>query len=211
MKKCNQILIVFLATFQFLFSCSEKNKFKSKIINCKNNVTVYYPPSYNLKAHNPSFAIIKEPTELSKNSDSNKISVDFSSIGDRALAQVVIGENVDLYGTGEVMGDLIRNGKNIKLWNTDNYAYGKDHGQRLYQSHPWVLGVREDGSSFGVIADNTWKMEISLGERISFLSEGPAFRVIIIEKESPQVMKELGNLTGKIALPPLWSLGFPSM
>ena len=67
MKKCNQILIVFLATFQFLFSCSEKNKFKSKIINCKSNVTVYYPPSYNLKAHNPSFAIIKEPTELSKN------------------------------------------------------------------------------------------------------------------------------------------------
>ena len=209
MKKCNQIFLVFLATSQFLFSCSEKNKFNSKIINCENNVTVHYPPNYNLKAHNPSFAIINEPTELSKNSDSNKISVDFSSIGDRELAQVVIGENVDLYGTGEVMGDLIRNGKNIKLWNTDNYAYGKDHGQRLYQSHPWVLGVREDGSSFGVIADNTWKMEISLGERISFLSEGPAFRVIVIEKESPQeVMKELGNLTGKISLPPLWSLGF---
>ena len=52
-------------------------------------------------------------------------------------------------------------------------------------------------------------MEISLGERITFSSEGPAFRVIVIEKDSPQeVMKELGELTGTIELPPLWSLGF---
>ena len=122
---------------------------------------------------------------------------------DRQIAQVSMGDHVDLYGTGEVMGDLIRNGKTVKLWNTDNYAYGKDNGQRLYQSHPWVLGVRSDGSSFGVIADNTWKMEISLGERITFSSEGPAFRVIVIEKDNPQdVMKELGKLTGTISLPP---------
>ena len=104
---------------------------------------------------------------------------------------------------------MIRNGKTVKLWNTDNYGYGKDNGQRLYQSHTWVLGVGENGKSFGVIADNTWKMEISLGERITFSSVGPAFRVIVIEKDSPQeVMKELGKLTGTIELPPLWSLGF---
>ena len=48
------------------------------------------------------------------------------------------------------------------------------------------------------------KMEISLGERITFSSEGPAFKSIVIEKETPQdVMKELGKLTGTISLPPL--------
>ena len=209
MKKSNQLLILFTVFFLFLSSCSEKDILKSTVVNFKSNIAIHYPPNYNPKAHSPSFAIINEPNELLNKSDSNKVNVIFSNIEDRELAQVIIGENVDLYGTGEVMGDLIRNGKNVKLWNTDNYSYGKDHGQRLYQSHPWVLGVREDGTSFGVIADNTWKMEISLGERISFFSEGPAFRVIVIEKESPQeVMKELGNLTGTIDLPPLWSLGF---
>ena len=209
MKKSNQLLLLFTVFFLLLSSCSEKDILKSKVANYKSNISIHYPPNYNPKAHSPSFAILNEPIELLNKSHSNKLNVVFSNIEDRQLAQVIIGENVDLYGTGEVMGDLIRNGKNIKLWNTDNYSYGKDHGQRLYQSHPWVLGVREDGTSFGVIADNTWKMEISLGERISFFSEGPAFRVIVIEKESPQeVMKELGNLTGKIALPPLWSLGF---
>ena len=209
MKKSNQLLLLFTVFFLLFSSFSEKDTLKSTILNFKSNITIHYPPNYNPKAHSPSFAIINEPNELLNQSDSNKVNVIFSNMEDRELAQVIIGENVDLYGTGEVMGDLIRNGKNVKLWNTDNYSYGKDHGQRLYQSHPWVLGVREDGTSFGVIADNTWKMEISLGERISFFSEGPAFRVIVIEKESPQeVMKELGNLTGKIALPPLWSLGF---
>ena len=209
MKKSNQLLLLFTVFFLLLSSCSEKDILKSTVLNFKSNITIHYPPNYNPKAHSPSFAILNEPNELLNKSDSNKVNVVFSNMEDRELAQVIIGENVDLYGTGEVMGDLIRNGKNVKLWNTDNYSYGKDHGQRLYQSHPWVLGVREDGTSFGVIADNTWKMEISLGERISFFSEGPAFRVIVIEKESPQeVMKELGNLTGKIALPPLWSLGF---
>ena len=209
MKKSNQLLLLFTVFFLLLSSYSEKDTLKSTVLNFKSNITIHYPPNYNPKAHSPSFAILNEPNELLNKADSNKVNVIFSNMEDRELAQVIIGENVDLYGTGEVMGDLIRNGKNVKLWNTDNYSYGKDHGQRLYQSHPWVLGVREDGTSFGVIADNTWKMEISLGERISFFSEGPAFRVIVIEKESPQeVMKELGNLTGKIALPPLWSLGF---
>ena len=168
MKKSNQLLLLFTVFFLLLSSCSEKDILKSKVANCKSNISIHYPPNYNPKAHSPSFAILNEPNELLNKSDSNKVNVIFSNMEDRELAQVIIGENVDLYGTGEVMGDLIRNGKNVKLWNTDNYSYGKDHGQRLYQSHPWVLGVREDGTSFGVIADNTWKMEISLGERISF-------------------------------------------
>ena len=192
-----------------LSSCSSSDFEEKQIINCEGNVTVFYPPNYNSKSHTPSFSVINEPSESFEAIASTSLNIEFSNLMNRQIAQVSMGDHVDLYGTGEVMGDLIRNGKSVKLWNTDNYAYGKDNGQRLYQSHPWVLGVREDGSSFGVIADNTWKMEISLGERITFSSEGPAFRVIVIEKETPQdVMKELGKLTGTISLPPLWSLGF---
>ena len=203
----NLLYLLFLVCF-LITSCSKKQT-KQTIINCDSNVKIYYPPGYDKSSHTPSFAILNEPLEIDKVSDTSSLKVSFSEFSDRQIAQVSFGSNVDLYGTGEVMGDLIRNGKTVKLWNTDNYGYGKDNGQRLYQSHPWVLGVGENGKSFGVIADNTWKMEISLGERITFSSEGPAFRVIVIEKDSPQeVIKELGKLTGTIELPPLWSLGF---
>jgi len=203
----NLLYLLFLVCF-LITSCGEK-QIKQTIISCDSNINIYYPPGYDKSSHTPSFAILNEPSQLEKVLDSSSLKVSFSEFSDRQIAQVSFGSNVDLYGTGEVMGDLIRNGKTVKLWNTDNYGYGKDNGQRLYQSHPWVLGVGENGKSFGVIADNTWKMEISLGERITFSSEGPAFRVIVIEKDSPQeVMKELGKLTGTIELPPLWSLGF---
>ena len=208
MKYTKNLLYLLFLVSLLITSCGEKQT-KQTIINCDNNINIYYPQGYDKSSHTPSFAIINEPSPLKKVSDSSSLKVTFSEFPDRQLVQVSFDPNVDLYGTGEVMGDLIRNGKTVKLWNTDNYGYGKDNGQRLYQSHPWVLGVGENGKSFGVIADNTWKMEISLGERITFSSEGPAFRVIVIEKDSPQeVMKELGKLTGTIELPPLWSLGF---
>ena len=71
------------------------------------------------------------------------------------------------------------------------------------------MGVREDGSSFGILADNTWKQSINLTNPITITSDGPPFRVIIIEKDSPQeLIKTLADLTGKIEMPPLWALGY---
>jgi alpha-glucosidase len=84
-----------------------------------------------------------------------------------------------------------------------------DEGTHLYQSHPWVLGLRSDGTSFGIIADNTWQAWMTTDTEVVFRSSGPAFRVIIIEKNSPQeVMQELVDLTGTMEMPPLWSLGY---
>jgi alpha-glucosidase len=172
-------------------------------------IAIFYPDNFQAKRHLPSFALNEEPKELRKLDKNFPVKVHFSKIAGKSLAYVNIKESTDLYGTGEAIGDLHRNGKNIKLWNTDNYSYGKDKGIRLYKSHPWVLAVREDGTAFGVLADNTWEQEISLVSGIQFTSTGPAFRVIVIEKDSPQeVVKVLADLTGKMEMPPLWSLGF---
>ncbi len=208
----NHIALVAIITLS-LSSCGDlklsQNVNESYAQSSGHDLAIFYPPDYDSAAHRPSFAIVHEPNPTGPISETWELNVNFTEFSDRHIAQIRIDENTDLYGTGEVTGDLIRNGNVTKLWNTDNFTYTRDNGQRLYQSHPWVLGVREDGSSFGILADNTWKMEISMGENISFSSEGPAFRVIIIEKESPQdVLKELGKLTGTIQLPPLWSLGF---
>ncbi len=133
----------------------------------------------------------------------------FSSNGSQFRATVSITTDDDLYGGGEVMGPLRRNGTAITLWNTDNYTYETDGGRRLYQSHPWVLGVRRDGSAFGVLFDSTWKAELECGGAIVFTSEGPAFPVLVIDRGSPQaVLEALAELTGKMPLPPRWALGY---
>jgi alpha-glucosidase len=133
----------------------------------------------------------------------------FSKNGGKYVAKIRYKGDADLYGTGEVTGSLRRNKTKVTLWNTDNYCYQKDEGRRLYQSHPWVMGVRPDGSAFGIIADNTWKQDFKLSNPITITSEGPAFRVIIIEKENPvELQKALAEWTGNMALPPLWALGY---
>lgn len=133
----------------------------------------------------------------------------FSSDGQRWRATIEIAADDDLYGGGEVTGPLRRNGTAIELWNTDNYTYEMAGGRRLYQSHPWILGVRRDGSAYGAIFDSTWKAGLTCEGKIVFTSEGPAFPVLAIEKDSPSaVLRALADLTGRMPLPPRWALGY---
>lgn len=128
----------------------------------------------------------------------------------RAQAIVAVPKGTDLYGTGEVQGPLRRNGHTITFWNTDNYGYRSYDPSRLYQSHPWVLGVRPDGSAFGVLADCTYRGSLTLTEtEIRFDFEGPVYPVLIFEGKDPNdVMRQLAERTGTMALPPLWALGY---
>lgn len=127
----------------------------------------------------------------------------------KTRVRVAVPPDTDLYGTGEVTGPLRRNGRSIKLWNTDNFGYADDDGRRLYQSHPWVLGVRKNGTAFGVLFDTTWRAELTTGDAIEFVSDGPPFPVIVIDDTGPQaVMKKLAHLIGTMPMPPRWALGY---
>ena len=132
----------------------------------------------------------------------------FGLYKERKYAYVDIPADVDLYGTGEVTGSLMRNGYKIILSNKDN-PYAKP--DQLYQSHPWVLGLRPDGTAFGVIFDTPWQAELDLRAGMLFTvpQEAPDFPVIVIEGRNPQeVMTKLGDLTGTIPMPPRWALGY---
>ena len=175
------------------------------------SIAVFYPKNYDATQHLPSPIFIHELTPLSPlTSHHLPLTPVFTTTADgHSIATIHVGSDVDLYGTGEVTGPLRRNGRTISLWNVDTPAYGVDGGSHLYQSHPWVMGLRPDGTAFGIIADNTWKQTITTSDDVVFDSEGPAFRVVIIERESPQaVMQALVNLTGTMELPPLWALGY---
>lgn len=173
------------------------------------DIAVFYPAGYDPARHEPSPIFVGNLQAEGDVPDTWSLRPQFSNADGKSIVRIPVGEGVDYYGNGEVAGPLRRNGLHVKFWNTDAPRYEADGATRLYQSHPWVMGVRRDGTSFGVIADNTWRSAVSMDEDIVFESEGPAFRVIVIEKDSPaDVLKTLADMTGHIEMPPLWALGY---
>jgi alpha-glucosidase len=159
----------------------------------------------------PSYALLKDgpggpaPAKLG-------VAPTFGVVGGKVAAIVKIEPGTSLYGTGEVAGPLLRNGRRTTTWNTDSYGYGDD-AKSLYQAHPWVLAVRADGSAFGVLADSTYRVLVDTAatkrDEIRFVADGPAFPVIVIEGATPQdVLKGLGALTGTMPMPPKWAIGY---
>lgn len=172
-------------------------------------IAKFVPEGFDAKSV-PSFALAKEPREQGALLSGWVLTPEFSLTDGKANASLTVPKGTSLYGGGEVTGSLLRNGKTIKLWNTDSGAYGVDNGTRLYQSHPWMMGVRKDGTAFGILFDTTWKAELSsTDERIELRSEGVPFRVFIIDRESPQaVVRGLAELTGTMPMIPRWALGY---
>lgn len=133
---------------------------------------------------------------------------DFTSAQGGRVIRVEVPRGTSLYGTGEVGGRLNRAGRVVTCWNTDAYGYDANTPS-LYQSHPWVLAVRADGSSFGVLADTPGRVIVDLTHGIEFRTQGREFPVIVIDGASPQdVLRGLAELTGRMPLPPRWALGF---
>ncbi len=182
-----------------------------RVVEIRDDVTLYLPQGVDERTL-PSMALLEEPDlEAAATVEPGAFAPRFEVDGTGKVAAIIdLPPDTDLYGTGEVVGPMRRNGRRIELWNMDNYIYGKVDGRRLYQSHPWVLALRPDGSAVGILFDSTWRAFLeTTDEAITFASEGPAFRTLVIEKDTPQeVLSELASLTGTMPLPPRWALGY---
>jgi alpha-glucosidase len=141
----------------------------------------------------------------------------FQRSSEHFVAIIPIEADTSLYGTGEVAGPLLRNGFVTEVWAKQPFRIEDDgtvvphydeRSKSLYQAHPWVLAVRRDGTAFGVLADTTYRLGIDLREGIRLSCSEP-FPVIVIEGASPaELIQRLAVLTGRIELPPHWSLGY---
>lgn len=172
-------------------------------------IAKFVPKGFNL-SQMPSFALKAEPQEKGMLPSNWQLYPIVEKKKGHASAYLDVSQGTSLYGGGEVTGSLLRNGQSIKLWNTDSGAYSVDNGKRLYQSHPWVMGVRPDGTSFGILFDTPYKAELTTtDERINFETEGELFRIFVIDRESPQaVIKGLAELIGTMPMVPRWALGY---
>lgn len=203
------VAIYLLTAFPLLANASTQKVDIARSIMVGNGIAKFIPEGFDAKKV-PSFAIEKEPREQGTLPSDWVLVPNFSLTDGKANASLTVPEGTSIYGGGEVTGSLLRNGKTIKLWNTDSGAYGVDNGTRLYQSHPWMMGVRKDGTAFGILFDTSWKAELSSTDnKIELRSEGELFRVFIIDRESPQaVVRGLSELTGTMPMIPRWALGY---
>lgn len=172
-------------------------------------IAKFVPKGFNL-SQMPSFALKAEPQEKGMLPSNWQLYPIVEKKKGHASAYLDVPQGTSLYGGGEVTGPLLRNGQSIKLWNTDSGAYSVDNGKRLYQSHPWIMGVRPDGTSFGILFDTPYKAKLTTtDERINFETEGELFRIFVIDRESPQaVIKGLAELIGTMPMVPRWALGY---
>lgn len=158
----------------------------------------------------PSLSLLTEPSSTGALTSNWSLFPQFTLINTNACASLVVPDGTSLYGGGEVNGPLLRNGQSIDVWATDTAGWSTDNLHRMYQAHPWVLGVRPDGTAFGILFDSTYRGSLTTGTNlITFETLGPLFRVFIIDRGSSQeVLQGLAELIGTMRMPPLWALGY---
>jgi len=121
-----------------------------------------------------------------------------------------------VYGFGEKNGKLDKRGwklggYNYVMWNSDTFAH--DSGtDPIYVSVPFYLVVRH-GQAHGIFLDDTWRSTFDVGRErqdlLTFGAEGGDLDYYFINGPEPKkVIEHYTALTGRMPLPPLWSLGF---
>lgn len=121
-----------------------------------------------------------------------------------------------VYGFGEKNGRLDKRGwqlggYNYVMWNSDTYTYDSSTDP-LYVTVPFYLVVR-GGRAHGIFLDNTWRSTFDVGRErqdlLTFGAEGGDLDYYFINGPSPkQVIERYSTLTGRMPMPPRWSLGF---
>ena len=118
------------------------------------------------------------------------------------------------YGFGEKALPTARQGQLMVNWNTDTFAYppGLDP---VYQSIPFFTALRQ-GRAYGLFFDNTYRTYFDMGrtapQRYTFGAAGGELNYYVFtggrERTPQKVLSDYAELTGRMPLPPLWSLGY---
>jgi alpha-glucosidase len=132
-------------------------------------------------------------------------------IGTEVTNYKQVQPNERFLGLGEKTGNLDRSGKAFTNWNTDYFAYGTGDDP-LYMSIPFYMGVHEKGA-YGIFMDNTHKTVFNFGastNRFTYFSaeDGDMDYYFIHEPSVSQIISSYSELTGKLAMPPKWALGY---
>ena len=140
---------------------------------------------------------------------------------DEAFGTSWIGPEVTTYkklqngerfvGLGEKIGDLDRRGQGYLNWNSDKFAYGLETDP-LYCSLPFYIGIHNN-LAYGIFFDNSNKSHFNFGasnDRFSsFMAEDGDMNYYFIHNSSvAKILEDYTYLTGRMEIPPVWSIGY---
>lgn len=114
----NRALIIYILLF-YNFGIGSALGQTDKLIG--KNVCLFYPTNFDSKSQLPSFTLLQEPKATDAVPGNWKLNPHFYFQNGKCIATLSVTKGTSLYGTGENTGSLIRNGKTVTLWNTDNY------------------------------------------------------------------------------------------
>ncbi|RJE74325.1 glycoside hydrolase family 31 protein [Reichenbachiella sp. MSK19-1] len=114
-------------------------------------------------------------------------------------------------GLGEKTGPLNKRGWGFQNWNTDHFGYGTE-ADPIYCSVPFYIGVHSR-LSYGIFLNNSFKTHFNFGASnnrfSSFSADAGDMDYFFIHDDSvAQIVSAYSTLTGKMTLPPKWSLGY---
>lgn len=134
-----------------------------------------------------------------------------SFLGNSITSYKSLRTNEKFIGLGEKTAYLNRRGHAYEHWNTDAFGYGEE-SDPLYLSTPFYLGVLEQ-RAYGVFLDNGYRSVFNFGasnHRFSSFSvaDGEMDYYLFASGSVAEIIQDYSWLTGKMPLPPKWSLGF---
>lgn len=132
-------------------------------------------------------------------------------IGEEVTCYKTLQQGERFLGLGEKAGNLDKLNTQLTNWNTDAFAYGAE-SDPLYASIPFYIGIAH-GHSYGIFLDNSAKTDFNFGasnHRFSFFraQSGALNYYFFHAPDMSGVINAYTTLTGKIEMPPLWSLGY---
>ena len=133
-----------------------------------------------------------------------------SWIGNEITTYKKLNDKERFIGLGEKTGPIDKRGNAYVNWNSDVFAYGVE-ADPLYATIPFYIGIK-DGLFYGILFDNTYKTNFNFGASnkrfVSFGAEaGPMNYYFIYGVSISEIIQSLSKLTGKMSMPPKWSLG----
>jgi alpha-glucosidase len=131
--------------------------------------------------------------------------------GNEVRCWKVLEPELRFYGLGEKSGDVNRQGRFFTNWNADTPAYRND-SDPLYCNIPFFSGVKE-GKAFGMFFPNSYRSTFNLGAGNKRLysfgaDDGGLSYYVFMGPDMKDVLAEYTRLTGRMALPPKWALGY---
>ncbi|MBO9728887.1 MAG: DUF4968 domain-containing protein [Chitinophaga sp.] len=134
-----------------------------------------------------------------------------SWIGNDVTTYKKMQEGERFIGLGEKTGNLDRKGEGYTNWNSDKFGYATNQDP-IYATIPFYIGIHHH-VNYGIFFDNTFQSDFNFGASNNRFSSfgargGEMNYYLIYHPQMADIIASYTSLTGRMPMPPLWSLGY---